>query len=96
MVQNSAAVVGTAVCLTLLATPLPGDARHAVYEGTIGLTSAHTEALLAVGYRVTYGVMFALSLVGVLASLASQRVHRRHGETDENPLEPVPVPGDVG
>ena len=77
MVQNSAAVVGTATCLTLLATPLPGDVRRAVYAGTIGLSSAHTEALLAVGYRVTYGVMFALSLAGVLASLASQRVHQR-------------------
>lgn len=40
-----------------------------------GLASAHTEALLAVGYRVTYGFMFALSLVGVFASLASKRVH---------------------
>jgi hypothetical protein len=81
MVQNSAAVVGTASCLTLLATPLPGDVRRAVYAGTIGLSSAHTEALLAVGYRVTYGVMFALSLVGVLASLASQRVHQRQSST---------------
>ena len=48
MVQNSASVVGTAICLTLL----------------------------AVGYRVTYGFMFALSLAGLLASLASKRVHR--------------------
>jgi hypothetical protein len=31
--------------------------------------------LLAVGYRVTCGFMSALSLVGVLASLASKRVH---------------------
>ena len=79
MVQNSASVVGTAICLTLLATPLPGDVRHAVYTGTIGLASAHTEALLAVGYRLTYGFMFALSLAGVLASLASKRVHQHQG-----------------
>jgi hypothetical protein len=36
MVQNSASVVGTAICLTLLATPLPDGARRAVYAGTIG------------------------------------------------------------
>jgi hypothetical protein len=50
-----------------------------VYTGTIGLASAHTEALLAVGYRLTYGFMFALSLAGVLASLASKRVHQHQG-----------------
>jgi hypothetical protein len=49
--------------------------RRAVYAGTIGLASAHTEAPLAVGYRVIYGFMFALSLAGVFASLASKRVH---------------------
>ena len=96
MVQNSASVVGTAICLTLLATPLPAGARRAVYAGTIGLASAHTEALLAVGYRVTYGFMFALSLAGVLASLASKRVHRHQGQALGNRQEPAAVPGDLG
>jgi hypothetical protein len=55
-------------------------ARRIRGGGTIGLASAHTEALLAVGYRVTYGFMLALSLAGVFASLASKRVHHHlHG-----------------
>jgi EmrB/QacA subfamily drug resistance transporter len=77
MLQNSAMVVGTAACLTLLAVRLPGDERRAVYASTISSVSGPVQDLLADGYRITYGFMFVLSLVGVFMSLASRRVHQR-------------------
>jgi hypothetical protein len=40
--------------------------------------------------------MFALSLAGVLASLASKRVHRHQGQPLGNRQEQAAVPGDLG
>jgi EmrB/QacA subfamily drug resistance transporter len=77
MLQNSAFVVGTAACLTLLATRLPSDDRRAVYASTISTVSSSTQNLLVDGYRVTYFFMVVLSLVGVFLSLANQRAHQR-------------------
>jgi EmrB/QacA subfamily drug resistance transporter len=77
MLQNSAFVVGTAACLTLLAVRLPVDDRQAVCASTISSVPESTQNLLVAGYRITYGFMLILSLLGVFLSLANQRAHQR-------------------
>ena len=79
MLQNSAFVVGTAMCLTLLAARLPGPDRGAVYASTLSTVSLPVQNLLVDGYRIAYVVMFFLSLAGVALSLANQRAHQRAG-----------------
>jgi EmrB/QacA subfamily drug resistance transporter len=75
MLQNTGMVVGTAVALTLLAQPLAGNDRRAVYAGTIGAVSPHTLDLLVTGYRLTYGFMIIVSILCIIACLFSRRVH---------------------
>ncbi|MGH3745667.1 MAG: MFS transporter [Mycobacteriales bacterium] len=77
MLQNTGMVVGTAVCLTLLAQPLAGGDRRAVYAGTISAVSPHTIDLLVTGYRLTYAFMIIVSAACVAACLLSRRVHAR-------------------
>lgn len=86
MLQNTAMVIGTAVCLTLLAAPLAGGDRAAVYAGTISRVSPHTLSLLVTGYRFTYAFMIVLSALGVVACLMSRRVHARATVPAEEPL----------
>lgn len=77
MLQSTGQVVGTAICLSLLAAPLAGSARRAVYAGTINAVSPHTISLLVTGYRLTYAFMLIVTLLSVIACVVSRRAHVR-------------------
>jgi EmrB/QacA subfamily drug resistance transporter len=75
-VQGVANLVGTALSLTLLATPLSADVRQALFAGTASTLGQGALDDLAVGYRLSFGVMAVLSCMAVLASLASRRTYK--------------------
>jgi EmrB/QacA subfamily drug resistance transporter len=75
-VQSTGIVVGTAVALTVLTMPLEAALRQNVYAGTVSALGPHAVAQLATGYRWSFGAMFAVSLLGIVSSMASQRVAR--------------------
>jgi MFS family permease len=79
MLQNTGAVLGTAVILTVLTTPLPFELRRYVFAGTISEVSDEGLLDLVTGYRWTTVVMMIVCLASMGFSLAARRVaHRDH------------------
>lgn len=84
MLQNTGLVVGTAVILSVLTSPLPLELRQYVFAGTISTVSDSGLALLITGYRWTLMTMLGICLAATLASFGARQAGRRR--------EPVPQP----
>ena len=84
MVQNCGIVIGTALVLALITSPLDSSARGNVYAGDVAhLSARHTDQLVT-GYRWALAVMVLAAIVGGFASHGDsdnrlRRLVRRHG-----------------
>lgn len=68
-VQNTGIVVGTALSLALVTSPLSAGDRQAAYAGTLGTLSENQLADVTGAYRVALVVLAAVTLAGAVASL---------------------------
>ncbi|WP_203975976.1 MFS transporter [Planotetraspora silvatica] len=73
MVQNAGVVVSNALALSLITSPLPAALRPEVFAGTLSRVSPADVGHLVTGYRLTLGVLTAVSLLAVLASFGGRR-----------------------
>jgi hypothetical protein len=68
MVQNCGIVIGTALSLALITSPLDAGARRFVYSGDLAhLTGRHVDQLVS-GYRWALSVMVVAAVIGGLAT----------------------------
>jgi EmrB/QacA subfamily drug resistance transporter len=77
MLQNTGAVLGTAVILTVLTTPLPIELRRYVFAGTISEVSDVGVADLVTGYRWTAITLLLVCLGALACSLGARRAGQR-------------------
>lgn len=77
MLQNTGAVLGTAVILTVLTSPLPLELRRYVFSGTISEVSDAGLADLVIGYRWTAITMLLVCLAAMVCSLGARRAGQR-------------------
>ncbi|MBJ7453160.1 MAG: MFS transporter, partial [Blastococcus sp.] len=82
MLQNTGAVLGTAVILTVLTSPLPQELRRYVFAGTISEVSDAGVADLVLGYRWTAVVMLLICLGAMVCSLGARRAGQRLSRQD--------------
>ncbi len=73
MLQNTGAVLGTAVILTVLTSPLPLELRRYVFSGTISEVSSEGVLDLVTGYRWTAITMLGVCLAAMVCSLGARR-----------------------
>jgi EmrB/QacA subfamily drug resistance transporter len=73
MLQNTGAVLGTAVILTVLTSPLPLELRRYVFSGTISEVSDAGLMDLVTGYRWTAITMLVVCLGAMVCSLGARR-----------------------
>lgn len=73
MLQNTGAVLGTAVILTVLTSPLPLELRRYVFSGTISEVSDDGLLDLVTGYRWTAITMLVVCLGAMVCSLGARR-----------------------
>jgi len=76
MLQNTGAVLGTAVILTVLTTPLPIELRRYVFSGTISEVGGEGVDDLVLGYQWTCITMLVVCLVAMVCSLGARRADR--------------------
>ncbi len=76
MLQNTGAVLGTAVILTVLTSPLPQELRRYVFAGTISEVSDAGLLDVVTGYRWTAITMLVVSLGAMTCSLGARRAVR--------------------
>jgi EmrB/QacA subfamily drug resistance transporter len=77
MLQNTGGVLGTALILTVLTTPLPFELRRYVFAGTISEVSDEGLLGLVTGYRWTAVVLALVCLASMGFSLAARRAAHR-------------------
>ncbi len=77
MLQNTGAVLGTAVILTVLTSPLPIELRRYVFAGTISEVSSDGLLDLVTGYRWTCITMLVVCLGALVCSLCARRAGSR-------------------
>lgn len=77
MMQNIGIVVGTALTLTILATPLPVHLRQFVFAGTVHNVSGDAISGLVTGYHWALVFLLVMSALTVAASAAGSRAERR-------------------
>jgi EmrB/QacA subfamily drug resistance transporter len=77
MLQNTGGVLGTAVILTVLTTPLPFELRRYVFAGTISDVSEEGLLDVVTGYRWTAVVMVVVCLASMACSLVARRAAHR-------------------
>lgn len=78
MLQNSGLVVGTAVALSVLTTPVPRALRQHVFDGTLSETAPEALDRLVTGYHLTLATLVGVSLVTCTVSfVARQSLSRR-------------------
>jgi len=82
MLQNTGAVLGTAVILTVLTSPLPRELRRYVFSGTISEVSDVGLADLVTGYRWTAITMLLVCLAAMTCSLGARRAGQRLAQRD--------------
>jgi EmrB/QacA subfamily drug resistance transporter len=82
MLQNTGAVLGTAVILTVLTTPLPFELRRYVFAGTIADVSEAGVADLVTGYRWTALTLLVVCLGAAACSLGARRAGQRLSRQD--------------
>jgi EmrB/QacA subfamily drug resistance transporter len=93
-VQSTGIVIGTALALTVLTAPLAADLRRDVFAGSVSSVGASAVHQLTIGYRWALGAMLAISVLGVIASLASNRAQRVAQAEDARSEELDDVYGD--
>jgi EmrB/QacA subfamily drug resistance transporter len=76
MLQNAGIVVGTAVILSVLTSPLPLDLRRYVFAGTISGVSGRGLHDLVTGYHWTLLTMLAICAATLVASACARRAGR--------------------
>lgn len=72
MLQNTGAVLGTAVILTVLTTPLPFELRRYVFSGTISEVSTEGRLDLVTGYHWTALTLLLVCLGAMACSLGAR------------------------
>jgi MFS family permease len=77
MVQNCGIVIGTALTLALITSPLDAGARNFVYRGDLEHLSRHHVHQLVTGYRWALSVMIAAAVLGGAATVVSEDGVRR-------------------
>ena len=77
MVQNCGIVIGTALTLALITSPLDRPARSFVYRGDLGHLSSRHVSQLVTGYRWALSVMIAAAVIGGVATVLSEDRERR-------------------
>ena len=77
MVQNCGIVIGTALTLALITSPLDAGARNFVYRGDLTRLSHRHVHQLVTGYRWALSVMIAAAVLGGLATVVSDDGLRR-------------------
>ena len=77
MVQNCGIVIGTALTLALITSPLDAGARNFVYRGDLEHLSRHHVHQLVTGYRWALSVMIAAAVLGGVATVMSEDGVRR-------------------
>jgi EmrB/QacA subfamily drug resistance transporter len=82
MLQNTGAVLGTAVILTVLTTPLPIELRRYVFAGTISDVSDAGVADLVTGYHWTAITLLLVCLAAMVCSLGARRAGQRLTDRD--------------
>jgi EmrB/QacA subfamily drug resistance transporter len=73
MIQNTGAMLSTALALSLVTSPLPAGLRPEVFAGTLSRTAPGGVGLLVEGYRLSLETLTAISVLAVLASLSGLR-----------------------
>jgi MFS family permease len=76
MLQNTGIVVGTAVILSVLTSPLPLDLRRYVFAGTISHVSGAGLRELITGYHWTLLTMLGVCTATLVASVCARRAGR--------------------
>lgn len=76
MLQNSGLVIGTAVILSVLTSPVPFSLRQYVFDGTISKVSTSGLAQLITGYHWTLLTMIGISSAALLASVSARHADR--------------------
>jgi EmrB/QacA subfamily drug resistance transporter len=76
MLQNTGGVLGTALILTVLTTPLPFELRRYVLAGTISDVSDQGLLDVVTGYRWTAIVMMVICLASMVCSMGARRAAR--------------------
>ncbi|MEV4172957.1 MFS transporter [Nonomuraea sp. NPDC049709] len=89
MVQNTGVVVSNALALSLITGPLPAALRPEVFAGTLSRVAPGNVGELIAGYRLTLGVLTAVSVLSVLASFGGRRgaARRPAPALDGHPVE---------
>jgi EmrB/QacA subfamily drug resistance transporter len=82
MLQNTGAVLGTAVILTVLTTPLPIELRRYVFSGTISEVSDEGRLDLVTGYHWTAITLLVVCLGAMVCSLGARRAGQRLARQD--------------
>jgi EmrB/QacA subfamily drug resistance transporter len=72
MVQNCGIVIGTALSLALITSPLQADARSSVYTGDLAHVSREHVGQLVTGYRWALSVMVVAAVLGGVATMTGQ------------------------
>jgi hypothetical protein len=81
MLQNTGIVVGTAVILSVLTSPLPLDLRRYVFAGTISGVSGPGLHELVTGYHRTLLTMLGICTATLVASVCARRAGSGAGST---------------
>ncbi|TKJ34391.1 MFS transporter [Blastococcus sp. CCUG 61487] len=79
MLQNTGAVLGTAVILTVITMPLPIELRRYVFAGTISDVPGDGVQDLVTGYQWTCITMLVICLLAMVCSLGARAADRRAG-----------------
>jgi len=68
MLQNMGQVLSTAVSLAIVSSVLPERLKDSIYEGVATNFQANDLELITNGYKISFFVMFLLTLLGVVVS----------------------------
>ena len=89
MLQNTGIVVGTAVILSVLTSPLPLDLRRYVFAGTISGVSGPGLHELVTGYHRTLLTMLGICTATLVASVCARRAGSGSGSTPVAEQQPA-------
>jgi hypothetical protein len=83
MLQNTGGLVGTALALAIVTTPLDPEEKRAAYSGTLSRLPGRDIARFADAYRVALFVLVGLCVAaGVASSLRGARRRTPIGQPD--------------
>ncbi|GAA4101814.1 MFS transporter [Nonomuraea soli] len=79
MIMNVGLVLSVGLSLTLLTSSVPPAVRDQVYAATLAQLSPVAVGQLMDGFRLTYAVLFCVSLLGALSAALARGPRRRPG-----------------